>query len=1125
MSRIIDNEDLQLLEVLKEHLPNSRQLDACVGYFNLRGWQGLRSQLQAMREHSDINDSPERVRLLVGMALSGAEQAKAALSILENEDAQEMVLSKAALLAKAAVRDFAQQLTWGAPTEHDRAGIWDLLLDLRSGFLKVKFAARNPLHAKLYVCHLAGPVQNFRAIVGSSNFTAAGLHHQGELNLEESDVQQGQKLYKWFTDKWDDNFSIDITALLIEVLENCWATIDQPSPRLVHLKMAYELSRDARAGKNLEIPPKVAADLTPWQESAVRVATRMLKQRGLAVIGDVVGLGKTLTGTAIAAAYGERVLVICPKNLKGMWEEYLETYEVHGKVMSLSMVTKELPDLAPFRLVLIDESHNIRHTTRNDWQVIHEYIQTWNSNLVLLTATMFNADHFDISGQLKLKLPSDLDLGIRPEEHIASLGLDGEFQLAQKTNGRLSTLEAFEQSSFAKDWQRLLGQYLVRRTRRYLEETYGEKDPETGRIFFRFNDGTKFSFPKRISMPLKYKGGPNDPGDRLASIENFEALDHMNYARYQPGRYLVPDFKAESQSEKSLIDDMLRANSTNGFIKTTVLKRLASSPMAFFITVEKMLHRAHVLKYALENGLAVPIGTLDDRAYSLSDSDKGIEDDISFEGENQANGLASSWVKGLDAAAWQEIAKKTYAGLQSATPRGLRWARHNLFNAKEFAKEVAEDNAVLQGIVDEFGDWDPAHDSKLIALAHRINSLAPSEKLLVFSEYKDTIDYIAKYLSPRCPGVEIASVSGATDDPTTLARRFAPLANQKLGGLPNNATEIQVLLATDVLSEGQNLQDSALVLNWDLPWTIIKVIQRAGRVDRIGQKSDTIQALSFMPHESVDERITLIKRLAKRLQTNQEIFGGGEDILNQDFGDDDFDLEGMFDGKHELAAYEGEVDYGSYALGIWDGATQEERNASVALPMGVSTTKFDLDGKLVTLVHAKVTQNDSAPIDLLACLTEAGTTSTLSQLEALKITGSEPSEKPAPQNEGHFDAVSRIIFEAIAPQANQTKVLLNHGIRRNIYTLLTEAIEQERVDFDLQADVELMTTEILTSPIFRSAEDKLREIYRSRNKNGVSEAIRSIVELYRNGELLDQLAPASSELEIVLSLGFTKAGD
>lgn len=1120
MSRIIDNEALKLLQVLKDHLPNTRQLDACVGYFNLRGWQSLRTELHAMQAHEDIDDSPERVRLLVGMALSGAEQTRIALSLMNDDEV--VSKTKAIEMANAAVREFTQQLTWGVPNAADQIGIKQLIEDLKSGYLKVKFSARNPLHAKLYVCHLAGPVANYRAIVGSSNFTAAGLSHQGELNLEESDVQQGKELHDWFLEKWNDNFTIDITNKLIEVLENSWAGIEQPSPRLVHLKMAYELSRDARAGKNLEIPEKIAAKLTPWQDSAVRVATRMLKKRGLAVIGDVVGLGKTLTGTAIAAAFGERVLVVCPLNLVPMWEQHLSDYDIVGKVVPFSM-TKTLEDLKPYRLVLIDESHNIRHTTHNSWTHIQKYVQTWNSDVVLLTATMFNADHFDISSQLRVKLPSDLDLGIRPEELIKSLGVHGELELAQRTNGKLSTLDAFEQSTFAKDWQRLLGQFLIRRTRKYLEETYGVYDDATKRTWIKISEDKRISFPKRISMPLQYLGGPNDPGDKLASVKNFDALDSMHYARYQPGRYLVIEPTDVDSEHKSLINDMLRANSTNGFIKTTVLKRLTSSPMAFFITVEKMLRRAHILKYALENNLDVPIGTLDDKAYVLGDTDSDIEDQELPHVEPE-NVLAGSSIKGFTSAQWEDLSRRTYEVLKSGNPRGLRWAKNEWFDSAKFAKDVTSDNEVLQALVDEFGDWDPSHDSRLIALAERINSLATGEKLLVFSEYKDTVDYVFKYLVPMCPGVNIGSVSGASQDPTIMARRFSPISNEDLGGLPSGQSELQVLLATDVLSEGQNLQDSALVLNWDLPWTIIKIIQRAGRVDRIGQKSPVIHALTFMPHEGVDDRITLIKRLANRLKTNQDIFGGNDDLLKLDLGDDDFDYEGMYDGATELEAYEGEVDYGSYALGIWDGATQADRDKAVKLPAGVATTKVVLEGELVALVHTKIIQNDQPPVDLLASIDSSGAVTTMTQLEALKATATEDLESPAAALPDHLDLVERMLNTVIAPQAKQTKILLNHGIRKSIYDLLTEYPDKNNIDPVLKQEIALIATEILVNPIYKDAEDKAREIYRARHKQGELYSILGLVELYNNGELLDRVSSDKAELEVVLSFGFNHEG-
>lgn len=302
MPRIISNEDLKLLEVLGEHLPHTKQLDASVGYFNLRGWSAISEGLKAMKENAAYIDEPERVRLLVGMAVQPSEANRRALSpIAEDESPQN---SRAVELARAAVKEFANQLTWGVPNDQDREAINALLDDLKTGFLKIKFYTRNPLHAKLYICHLHGGAGNLKAAtVGSSNFTPSGLARNGELNLEETDASTTNDLYEIFKNWWEDQFSVDITQKLIEVIESSWAVMEQPSPRLVHLRLAYELSRDARAGKNLDIPEAIAGKLTKWQDAAVRVATRMISTKGIAVIGDVVGLGKTLVGTAIAASW------------------------------------------------------------------------------------------------------------------------------------------------------------------------------------------------------------------------------------------------------------------------------------------------------------------------------------------------------------------------------------------------------------------------------------------------------------------------------------------------------------------------------------------------------------------------------------------------------------------------------------------------------------------------------------------------------------------------------------------------------------------------------------------------------------------------------------------------------
>jgi hypothetical protein len=221
VSRIVDNGDLTLGEVLKEALPHCNAFDACVGYFNLRGWCLLRDAIGQM---SAPPAGRTAVRLLVGMAILPHELVRRSLEGgLKTPD-----LASAVRLADQAVAEFADQLVWGSPTVRDRAALRKLRDDLHGGRVQVKFSAREPLHAKLYLAHGASGWQSIRGVVGSSNFTSAGLVRQGELSLEESDDQVAEGLADWFEDRWNDRFAIDVTQLLIEVLDDSWIREEQP---------------------------------------------------------------------------------------------------------------------------------------------------------------------------------------------------------------------------------------------------------------------------------------------------------------------------------------------------------------------------------------------------------------------------------------------------------------------------------------------------------------------------------------------------------------------------------------------------------------------------------------------------------------------------------------------------------------------------------------------------------------------------------------------------------------------------------------------------------------------------------------------------------------------------------
>lgn len=1121
MSKIIDNKDLILRTELSAALEHSVGLDICVGYFNVRGWNLVSESLDQIRSQATNGV----VRLLVGMAVpeKTAEQKALEAAFRVSGSDEDVDFKVASRRAHDAVQEFAEQLTAGLPSDASAKAIRDLLSDLKNGLVTVKFAARRRLHAKLYLCHMDGGAGGFTAFVGSSNFTSSGMQGSGELNLKETDNEKGEELAQWFKEHWDDLFSIDITRELIQVLENSWAALPNPSPRTIHLRLAYELSRDARSGEGLEVPAKILERLVPWQEAAAKVGARILSNRGLVVVGDVVGLGKTIVGTAIAAASQERTLIICPKNLKKMWQQYVETYELHARVVSISMVTKELPEMKHYGVVLVDESHNLRHTTTQAYEAVKNYIQENGSKVILLTATMLNANEMDISGQLSLKLDRNVDLGIRPENYIEQLTAPELIKFQEKVSGNVSSLKAFEQSNFTDDWRRLLSLFLVRRTRPYLLENYSKTD-EKGKKYFEYRDGTRFHFPVRKALPLEYPGGKDDPCDQLASIENFDALAEMTYARYQLGQYFSHDFVPESLEEELIRDDLQRATASKGFIQTTVLKRLASSPKAFFITVEKMLLRAHILRYALENNLPLPIGSIADKYYEDDSQDEDIyfEDLASVEVLSNSDG---SWAKDVSAAEWDVKAKAAYDALTANKPKDLKLFRTDAFDKGRLLSDLLKDNQTLQTIIDQHGAWNPANDSKLNKLAELISGLKPDQKLLVFSEYADSISYVEKHLKSRLPNVKIGAVSGRSSDPTYVARCFSPESNKtELGGLPEGEEELQVLLATDVLSEGQNLQDAAMILNWDLPWTIIKIIQRAGRVDRVGQKAETIEVFSFKPHNGVEEHLELLKRLRERLELNQSILGGGETIFADHIEDS---LENLFDGKAALLADEGDVDYASHALGIWNKASEEERRKALALGKGSHSTMIASAPahEVGVIAYAQATKGEDQIFDFFAVRSSDAKIRTVTQMEALRLTEND-QENSAEDLLDHHKLVGDVVKNTLYPQAAQKPLRVHLGTRKKLLNFFDSSIPKLELDDEIRLDANLLHSKAVDHALLKAGETIVNQVLARQSKGFTTdrEALLELIQSDKSGLLLDTENQGLRRFELMLSLGTVDKG-
>ena len=572
MPRIFDNIKEPLFPALEQTLATADRADFCVGYFNLRGWNLLAKHVER------FSGGPEHCcRVLIGMHETPDATLRAALRVLETDDGVDA--KQTVLLARRVAEEFRTQLMFGAPTNRDELALQQLAAQLRSGKVVVKLHLRYKLHAKLYLLARDDYNNPITGYLGSSNLTMAGLQQQGELNVDVLDHAATAELQTWFNARWGDVRSIDISKELTTVIEESWARSELLSPYLIYLKMAYHLSQEARAGlAEFTVPKDFDGQLFPFQTAAVKIAARYLNRQGGVLLGDVVGLGKTMMATAVARIvkddYGWQPLIICPKNLVAMWQEYSLTWDLNALIVPYSLVQRDLPGLRRFRLVIIDESHTLRNRESKRYRVIQQYLQDNDSRVVLLSATPYNKTYLDLSAQLRLFVPEDKDLGIRPEAHIRAVG-ETQFLKAQVP---ARSLRAFEQSEQADDWRELMRLFLVRRTRSFIKQHYTQTDAATGRPFLQIAGGPPFFFPERrprtLHLPPPAESG--DPYSRLYAEEVVAAINALLLPRYGLANYLKKDAaRLADAGEQALIANLSRAGlRLMGFSRTNLFKRL-----------------------------------------------------------------------------------------------------------------------------------------------------------------------------------------------------------------------------------------------------------------------------------------------------------------------------------------------------------------------------------------------------------------------------------------------------------------------------------------------------------------------------------------------------------------------
>lgn len=1013
MPRIFDNIEQQLLPALRDTIALAHSGDFCVGYFNLRGWRAIADGVEPWP-----GGEGHRCRVLVGMQRLPEEELRLAIGLSPTEDGLDN--SQVLRLKKRLAEEFRNQLTIGVPTNEDEASLRQLAAQMRAGKVAVKLFLRHTLHAKLYLLHRQDPINPVVGYLGSSNLTFAGLSQQGELNVDVLDADACAKLCAWFEDRWKDRWCVDITAELIEVIDGSWAREELVPPHHIYVKMAYHLCEEARAGLHqFQIPKAFGDRLFEFQAAAVRIAAQHVNRRRGVLIGDVVGLGKTLMATALARVFeddrGLSTLIICPKNLEQMWQSYVDEYGLRGKVLSLSRVTTELENIpARFRLLIVDESHNLRNRDGQRYRAIAEYVRQTESRCILLSATPYNKSFLDLGSQLGLFVEADEALGIRPDRHLQDVG---EAEFVRRHQCSVHSLAAFEKSEHVDDWRELMRRYMVRRTRGFIKQNYAHTDAE-GRYYLPMPDGTPMYFPEREPKRLEFtidESSPDDQYGRLYAEPVVNAVNALNLPRYGLGNYLrgtLPD--KPTAKEGQVLDGLSRAGKRlMGFCRTNLFKRLESSGEAFIRSVERHILRNYVYLHALEQGLPIPIGTQDVAILDARFTDEDlVTGDLSDDGDGDEGARPEELVDAWTTVALRTRAAQIYAEYEGPQRRRFSWLRSSFF-APVLQEHLSADCDALLNILTEAGPWRPEDDTKLTALVRLLREDHPNEKVLVFSQFADTVKYLEHQLGEA--GVErMSGVTGSSAKPADLAWRFSPESNHARKRVASSA-ELRVLVATDVLSEGQNLQDCSIVVNYDLPWAIIRLIQRVGRVDRIGQKAERILCYSFLPADGVERIINLRGRVRARLHENEEVVG-----TDEVFFEDDEDNQAVLDLYHEKAGIldgdeDTEVDLASEAYQIWKNATDAQpglKRTIEGLPDVVHSSRTHQPAFARppgALVYVRTADEN----DALVWIDRQGKIATQSPLAVLRAAECQPDTPALPHTPDHHGLVARAAKQAL----------------------------------------------------------------------------------------------------------------
>lgn len=704
-----------------------------------------------------------------------------------------------------------------------------------------------------------------------------------------------------FESLWNDNTKLQ--EVTDEVIDNITAAYNENSPDFIYFVTLYNIFNEFLEDVSEDVLPNEATGFKEskiWgmlynfqKDAALAIINKIEKYNGC-ILADSVGLGKTFTALSVIKYYENRnksVLVLCPKKLTNNWNTYKDNYinnpiaadrlrydvlyhtdlnRTHGESNGLDL---DRLNWGNYDLVVIDESHNFRNGGKisgDDKDKENRYLKLLNkvirkgvkTKVLMLSATPVNNRFNDLKNQLALAYEGNTEY--IDDKLNTTRSIDEIFKNAQRAFNTWSKWEPADRTTdrllgmLDFDFFEVLDSVTIARSRKHIQKYYDTTDIG--------------SFPTRLK-PISLRPQLTDLKDALNYNQIFEQLMLLNLSIYTPTQFILAsklDKYAEMYEDNKVNIGFTQANREQGIRRLTainLMKRMESSVYSFNLTLKR-------IKDLIER----TISTIDafNKNSTINLELKDITNIDDFDEEDQSGDELFTFGKKVKI----DLADMDY---------------------KSWRANLVKDKEVLELLTLMVGDITPKHDSKLQELFRVIKNKLENpinngnKKVIIFTAFADTAGYlydnVSKYIANNF-GLHTAMVSGSVEGRTTVPKLrndlntvltcFSPLSKDKKLLMPNDTTEIDFLIATDCISEGQNLQDCDYLINYDIHWNPVRIIQRFGRIDRIGSKNEFIQLVNFWPDVTLDEYIDLKAKVETRMKIVDMTATGDDNLLSQD---------------------------------------------------------------------------------------------------------------------------------------------------------------------------------------------------------------------------------------------------